>query len=263
MEFKSITKSSYLEEGLEALRIAKTVETVEELMKKYTINQNSDYSRETCWWQVKKRFFNIDKNKIIKTPLLKLIDFTDEKLNKELMYYSYLHQEPMALETVLKYIYPRLSSEESCKIERKNLILFLKKYISKYSEATIIKTANSIRKALIDFGIARAEDGEAVFTYYDTSLYSFLYGLYAEYSPGYEPANRFNILNPSMVHIQKKAHFYKLFFIKPSLLRTYLNLGWEKDYLDYEPRGGLDQYVLKYKSLDGFVNNLIKGDHHE
>ena|SRR5690554_1555751 len=263
MEFKSITKSSYFKEGLDALRIAKTVKTVDELMERYTINQNSNYSRETCWSQIRKRYFCINNNEIAKTPLLKLIDFSDDKLNKELMYYSYLHKEPIARETVLKFIYPRLTAKGVCAIVKKNLILFLKKYINKYSDATINKTANSIRKALVDFGLAEKEEDTLIFKYYDVSLHSFLYGLYAEYSPGFAPAKQFNILNPSAEHIQKKAHFHKLFFIKPSLIRTYLKLGWEQEYLDYEPRGGLDQYVLKCKSLDGFVRSLLKEDNHE
>ncbi len=263
MEFKSITKSTYIEEGLAALRLAKTVNTVEELMDRYDINQNSDYSRKTCWGQIKKRYLDINKNIISHTSFLKLIDYADEKLNKELMYYKYIHQESLARESILKFFYPRLLSGGNYLVEREDVLLFIRKYIQNYSEATIVKTANSIIKALVDFGIASDKDNKVCIEFYNPSLYMFLYALYAEYSHGYDLGNNFRILNPSLEHIRKKSQFYKLFFIKPALLETYLKMAWEKGFLDYEPRGGLNQYVLKFESLDGYVGSLLEVNSYE
>ena len=79
MVFKSITKSTYLAEALEALRAAKRVDTVDQLMEIYTINQNSTHSRQTCWNEIRKRYLTIKEGRIIKTPLLKIIDFSGEK----------------------------------------------------------------------------------------------------------------------------------------------------------------------------------------
>ena len=139
MVFKSITKSTYLAEALEALRAAKRVDTVDQLMEIYTINQNSTHSRQTCWNEIRKRYLTIKEGRIIKTPLLKIIDFSGEKLNKELLYHSYLMKEPIAREIVLKYIYPELTVDNSFILDNKNLVLFLKKYIGNFRDTTIKK----------------------------------------------------------------------------------------------------------------------------
>jgi len=88
-------------------------------------------------------------------------------------------------------------------------------------------------------------------------LLSVVYALYSEYAAGFEKAKNFNILNPSIEHIKEKAEFYKLFLMQPGMIEDYLQRAWKKGYLGYEPRGGLNQYVLKNKSLDILINMLL------
>ena len=38
-----------------------------------------------------------------------------------------------------------------------------------------------------------------------------------------------------------------------AMIKDYLQRAWKKDYLGYEPRGGLNQHVLKCESLDKFI----------
>ncbi|MFW5987990.1 MAG: hypothetical protein ACOCQA_00965 [bacterium] len=257
MNFKSITKSTYISEGLDALREAKKVKSFNKLKNSVTINQNSDYSRRTCWSQINKRYIETNKDKITNYSLVKLVDFEDMKLNRELMYFHYLNSEPLAKFTVLNLIYPRLLSEEEYQLKRDDVIFFIKDYIS-FSDATVKKTARSIVKAMIDFGMAVQKVNRVFVKWYRPSLTAFLYGIYSEYSSGFAKAQNYNILNPSIEHIREKSEFYKLFLIKPAVLNTYLKISWEKGYLNYEPRGGLNQYVLKQESLSNFVNQLIK-----
>lgn len=256
MDLKSITKSTYLSEGLGALRLSKDVRTKKELKKNFDINQNSEFSRSTCWTQINKRYLEDDGEKIMETPLVKLVDYGGETLNKELMYFHYLAAESTCKFTVRKLLYPRLSSEGRFELKRKEVKYFLNDYLE-YSEATLNKTANSIVKALVDFGIVDSGDEEIYVDFYEPTLITFLYGLYAEYAPGFEKVQEHNILNPSLEYIRDKSVFYKLFFLKPSLLESYLQLSWERGYLGYEPRGGLNQYVLKHELLDKFANHLI------
>ncbi len=257
MEYKSITKSAYFKEGLTALRAAEEVNTEEELRKKLSFNMNSNYSRKTCWGQIKKRYLKDENNRKIKDyPLVRLIDFQENQLNRELMYFSYLHREPIARKTILELIYPRLLKQELYKLTRREIKEFIEKYMS-YSEATMIKTASQITRALIDFKMVQVGDKDVEISFYEPRIYSFLYGLYSEYSPGFVPAERFKILNPSFEHIKNNAQFYKLFLIRPSMLRSYLKISWDKNYLAFEPRGGLDQYVLSHETLDGLTDYIL------
>ncbi len=258
LDYTSITKSSYINEGLDALRLAKNIETKAKLKDILVINQNSDSSRQTCWNQISKRYLSFNERKVEKTGLIKLIDFEDDKLNRELMYFNYLNTEPTARKVMKDLIFPRLLSEGKYKLKRDEVIYFLNQFIGDYSENTLKKTARSIVKALIDFGLANDEDGEIIIDYYTPSLLAFLYGLYAEYTPGYEPLIEFNILNPSVDHIKEKAMTCKIFLLKPAVVETFLQLGREKEFLNYEPRGGLNQYVFRHESIDGFTEYVTE-----
>jgi len=254
----SITKSTYIAEGLDALRAAKSedLDNIKQLKEKLIINQNSDASRETCWTQVKKRYLSNYEN-LKKSPLIKMVDFKSNTLNLELMYLNYLYAEPTLYLTMLKLIYPRLESAENLSLSRNDVIGFLSDYLD-YSEATLNKTARSIVKALIDFGLAQeGEDSKVDIDFYRPDLTSFLYGLYSEYCKAGSENAKFNILNPSLDHIKKKADFPKLLLLKPSLIEVYLQQAWQEGYLNYEPRGGLNQYVLKHESLNKFLDQLI------
>ncbi len=257
IEYKSITKSAYVDEGLETLRLAGDIESTEELKEILLFNMNSDFSRQTCWSQVHKRYLLSKKENINKIPLVRLTDYQGEKLNRELMYLNYLHREPIARKTVLELIYPRLLTDGPYILSRAQVKEFIKIYIS-YSEATMVKTASQITKALLDFRLVQEEGKDVKVSYYEPSIYSFLYGLYAEYTPGMKAASRFKILNPSLEHLRQKAHFYKLLLIKPSMLEPYLKMAWEKNLVAYEPTGGLNQYVLSHKTLDGLVDYILK-----
>ncbi len=257
MEYKSITKSAYKQEGLNALRIAKKVTKNKELKEKLIINMNSDCSRKTCWAEIKKRYIRDELNRdLSQIPLIRLIDFKGNQLNRELMYLNYLYREPIACKTVIDLIYPRLLKFDNYVLSRQQVMEYIIKYIT-YSKATLIKTASQITRALLDFKIVQKEGKNVKVSFKDPSIYSFLYGLYSEYSNGLEPARRFKILNPSLEHIRNKAYFYKLLLIRPSMLRSYLKISWEKGLLVYEPRGGLDQYVLCHKTLDGFTDYIL------
>lgn len=41
--------------------------------------------------------------------------------------------------------------------------------------------------------------------------------------------------------------------MQPAMVDDYLQRAWKEDYLGYEPRGGLNQYVLKYNSIDNYL----------
>ena len=257
----SITKSTYIDEGLSALRKAKSKEinTFSDLQNNIVINQNSDHSRKTCWSQIKKRYLNIDdSDNLIKTPLIKLIDFKQNVLNKELTYLKYLNSEKTAYFSVLNYIYPKLDLEKEIELNRNKLVEFLSDHLD-YSEATLKKTASSIAKALVDFGFVRSDSSKKInISYYEPDLITFLYALYGEYTKNDYFTSKYNISNPSLEHIQDKADFPKLLFMKPNLVEVYLQQAWKQGYLNYEPRGGLNQYVLKHESLDNFADHITK-----
>ncbi len=256
--YKSITKSSYLKEGKKALRMAKKVEEKDVLQEKLTINQNSKESRNTCWTEMNKRYLDYEEGKIIKTPLVRLLDFRGEKLNNELMYYNYLQAEPTMKFVIKELIYPRLQSEKNFQLQREDITYFLNNHLD-YAEATVKKTARSIVKALIDFGLINTEEEKIVAEYYEPTLIGFVYALYCEYGAGFEEAREFNILNPSVEHIRENSQFIQFFLIKQSLIDSMLQLCWKKEYLNYEPRGGLNQYVLKFEAVNKFTDYLLKG----
>jgi len=257
----SITKSTYIDEGLAVLRKVKfkEINTFSDLQENLVINQNSDHSRKTCWSQIKKRYLQIDSSdNLIKTPLIKLIDFKQNVLNKELIYLKYLNSEKTAYFSVLNHINARLDFDNEIELSRNKLIEFLSYHLD-YSEATLKKTARSIAKALVDFGFARSDSSKKIsLSYYEPDLITFLYALYGEYTKNDYFTSKYNILNPSLEHIQNKADFPKLLFMKPNLVEVYLQQAWKKGYLNYEPRGGLNQYVLKHESLDNFTDHIIK-----
>lgn len=255
----SITKSTYIAEGLGVLRTAQSedINNVKQLKEKIIINQNSDASRKTCWGEIKKRYLSNHEN-LQKSPLVKIIDFKGNTLNLELMYLNYLYAEPTFYLTMLKLVYPRLESSENLSLSRNDVIGFLSNYLD-YSEATLNKTARSIVKALIDFGLAQeGEDNKVDIDFYRPVLISFLYGLYSEYSKAGSKNAKFNILNPSLDHIKEKADFPKLLLLKTSLIEVYLKQAWQEGYLNYEPRGGLNQYVLKYEELNKLLDQLVR-----
>ena len=258
---KSITKSTYIDEGLSALRKAKSkkINTFSDLQDNLIINQNSDNSRDTCWSQIKKRYLQIDdSNHLIISPLIKLIDLKHNVLNNELIYLNYLQAERTSYFSVINYIYPKLELDNTTELNRDKLIDFLSNHLD-YSEATLNKTARSIAKALVDFGFARSGSSKKInFSYYEPDLITFLYALYGEYTKNDYFTSKYNILNPSFEHIQNKADFPKLLFMKPNLVEVYLQQAWRQGYLNYEPRGGLNQYVLKHESLDNFADHIIK-----
>jgi hypothetical protein len=118
------------------------------------------------------------------------------------------------------------------------------------------KTARSIVKALVDFEIAEVDGNKVKIKTYRPGLLSVIYAFYSEYAAGFEAAKNFNILNPSVEHIKDKAEFYKLFLMQPAMVDDYLQRAWKEGYLGYEPRGGLNQYVLKYKSIDELTRRV-------
>lgn len=258
---KSITKSSYIDEGLAALRKTKAedIDTFSDLKDSLVINQNSDHSRKTCWGQIKKRYLQIDgSDQLIITPLIKLIDLKHNVLNNELIYLNYLKAEKTSYFSVLNYIYSKLELDNKTELSRNKLIEFLSNHLD-YSEATLNKTARSIAKALVDFGFARSDSSKKInISYHEPDLITFLYALYGEYTKNDYFTSKHNILNPSLEHIQDKADFPKLLFMKPNLVEVYLQQAWKQGYLNYEPRGGLNQYVLKHESLDNFADHIIK-----
>ena len=258
---KSITKSTYYEEGLEAIRIIKNndIKTFNNLKDNLNLSLNSASSRKSCWGLIKRRYLKLgNENELVYTPLLKLIDSKSVILNRELIYLSYLNKEKTLYFTIINYLYPKFRINEKNILNRESITGFLSNNLD-YSEALLKKTASTIAKALVDFGFARSDSSKKInFSYYEPDLITFLYALYGEYTKNDYFTSKYNILNPSFEHIQNKADFPKLLFMKPNLVEVYLQQAWKQGYLNYEPRGGLNQYVLKYESLDNFADHIIK-----
>ena len=256
-KLRSITKSTYINEGLRVLEVIKenNYESFKKLMKEVDINQNSDYSRETCWGQIKKRYIDFkNEDEILYSPMLKLFN-NNIILKKELMYLNYVYIETTFRKLLLELIYPKLKNANDVILSRDQIADFLDQYLS-YSSATLEKTARSSAKALIDFGMAEGDGNNIIITYYQPELKTFLYALYNEYSKENSKYNNFNILNPSVDHIVNKAEFHKILLINPNFIKSFLQSGWKAGYLSYEPRGGLNQYVLKYKNIKGFADYI-------
>jgi len=254
LDYKSITNSTYVDEGMEALRLAKQYKNKNELRENLDINKNSKSARNNCWNQIKKRYLtNGDGD--LNRDLIKLIDYKNYKVNKELMFYHYLQEELIFKKTMLDFIYPKLKVDDEYVVSSRDVLFFISDYLD-YAQSTMQKTARSIVKALVDFEIAEVEANEVKVKTYRPQLLSVVYALYSEYSKGFKEAKNFNILNPSVEHIKEKAELYKLFLMQPAMIEDYLQRAWKKGYLGYEPRGGLNQYVLKYKSLIDLTKNI-------
>jgi len=247
LKFKSITNSTYVDEGMEALRLAKEFKDKKNLRKNLEINKSSKSARNNCWNQINKRYLTNPDGGLNKA-LIKLIDFKDVKLNKELMFYHYLQEELIFKKTLIEFIYPKLRVDNEYVVKSEDVLFFIGDYLD-YAPSTMKKTARSIVKTLIDFEIAEVDDNEVKVKTYRPGLLSVIYAVYSEYAAGFEKANNFKILNPSIEHIKEKSEFYRLFLMQPYMIENYLQKGWKEGYLGYEPRGGLNQYVLKYKSI--------------
>lgn len=261
-ELKSITKSTYINEGLKVLEEIKEKKysSYKKVQNEVDINQNSKHSRSTCWGQIKKRYLDFSDNDRLKySPMIKLFN-NNIILKKELMYLNYIYKEPTFRKIILELIYPKLQNENGrIFIKREELSNFLNQYLE-YSKATIQKTARSSVKALIDFGLAEADGKEIIINYYQPELITFVYALYNEYSRENSKYNNFNILNPSLDHIKDKAEFTKLLLINQNFIESFLQSAWKAEYLSYEPRGGLNQYVLKHKDISQFADYIVNGE---
>jgi len=254
LEFKSITNSTYVDEGMEALRLAKEFQDKKSLKENFEINKPSKSARNNCWNQINKRYLtNADGD--LNRALIKLIDFEDVKLNKELMFYHYLQEELIFKKILLEFIYPKLRVDNEYVVKSEDVLFFIGDYLD-YAPSTMKKTARSIVKALVDFEIAEVDGNKVKVKTYRPGLLSVIYAFYSEYAAGFEAAKNFNILNPSVEHIKDKAEFYKLFLMQPAMVDDYLQRAWKEGYLGYEPRGGLNQYVLKYKSIDELTRRV-------
>ncbi len=258
-ELKSITKSTYINEGLKVLEAVKDekYDDYQELTDNVDVNQNSSHSVQTCWSQIKKRYLDInDNNELSYSPMLKLFN-NNIILKKELMFLNYVYTEPTFKKIILELIYPKLlQNNGAMTITRKEIVHFLDQFLD-YSSATVKKTARSSLKALIDFGLADADGKEIKVNYYQPELKTFVYALYNEYSRENSKYNNFNILNPSLDHIKEKAESTKFLLINPSFIDSFLQSAWKAGYLSYEPRGGLNQYVLKHNNIESFADYIV------
>ncbi len=258
-KLKSITKSTYLNEGLRVLEKIKDKELkdYQKLIKKVDLNQNSKHSRSTCWGQIKKRYLDFNENKEINySPMIKLFN-NNILLKKELMYLNYIYTEPTFKKIILDLIYPKLiQNNGETSLSREEIINFLDQILD-YSRATINKTASSSAKALIDFSMAEADGSEIRIKFYQPELKTVVYALYNEYSRENSKYNNFNILNPSLEHLTEKAEFSKFLLINPNFIDSFLQSAWKSDYLSYEPRGGLNQYVLKHKNIGKLADYIV------
>lgn len=250
-ELKSITKSTYINEGLKVLEQVKDEEYADyqKLINNVDVNQNSKSSIDTCWTQIRKRYLDFsDDNEILYSSMIKIFN-NNIILKKELMYLNYIYTEATFRKIILELVYPKLlQNNGKTSVKREELISFLDQFLE-YSQATVAKTAQSSVKALVDFGLAESEGKDILINYYQPELKTVIYALYNEYSKNNSKYNKFNILNPSLDHIQEKAEFPKQLLINPNFIDSFLQSGWKAGYLSYEPRGGLNQYVLKHKNV--------------
>lgn len=258
-ELKSITKSTYLNEGVRVLEQIKDkkYKDYKKLMDNVDVDQNSKSSINTCWGQIKKRYLDFNDNKeIIYSPMIRLFN-NNIILKKELMYLNYLYKEPTFKKIILELIYPKLlQNNGKTSVKRGEIITFLNQFLE-YSQATIAKTAQSSVRALVDFGLAEADGKDIFINFYQPELKTVIYALYNEYSRNNSKYNNFNILNPSLDHIKEKAEFPKMLLINPNFIESFLQSGWKAGYLSYEPRGGLNQYVLKHKDAAQFADYIV------
>lgn len=258
-KLKSITKSTFINEGLKVLEQIKEKKysDYQELVNNVDLNKNSEHTRNTCLGQIKKRYLDLSDSKIIYSPMIKLFN-SNIILKKELMYLNYIYSEPTFKKIILDLIYPKLKLKNGkINIKRDELADFLNQYTN-YKQVTIDKTATSSVKALIDFGLANKDGNDILINFYQPELKTVIYALYNEYSRDNSKYNNFNILNPSLDHIQEKAEFPKLLLINPNFIDSFLQSGWKEGYLSYEPRGGLNQYVLKHKNAAQFADYIVK-----
>lgn len=259
-KLNSITKSTYLNEGLRVLEQIKDekYENYQKLMDNVEVDQNSKSSLNTCWGQIKKRYLDFnEKQKILYSPMIKLFN-SNIILKKELMYLNYIYSELTFKKIILELIYPKiLKNNGTVTLKKQELIDFLNQHLEQ-SQVTINKTASSSAKALVDFGLAEQDGKDILINFYQPELKTVIYALYNEYSRDNSKYNNFNILNPSLDHIQKKAEFPKLLLINPNFIDSFLQSGWKQGYLSYEPRGGLNQYVLKHKNAAQFADYIVK-----
>ncbi|MFW6027101.1 MAG: BrxA family protein, partial [Candidatus Woesearchaeota archaeon] len=173
MKFKSITNSTYVDEGMEALRFAKEYKNKKDLKENFEVNKFSKSARNNCWTQINKRYLS-RKDGSLNEPLIKLIDYEDYKVNKELMFYHYVQREPIFKKTLLDFIYPRLKTNDKFIVESDNVLFFISDYLD-YADSTIKKTARSIVKALVDFEIAEVEGNEVKVKNYRPELLSVVF----------------------------------------------------------------------------------------
>lgn len=259
-KLNSITKSTYLNEGLKVLEQIKDekYEDYQKLMDNVDVDQNSKSSLNTCWNEIKKRYLDFNENKeILYSPMIKLFN-SNIILKKELMYLNYLYTEAAFRKIILELIYPKLlQNNGKTSVKREELTTFLNQFME-YSQATVAKTAQSSVKALVDFGLAEQDGKDILINFYQPELKTVIYALYNEYSRDNSKYNKFNILNPSLDYIQEKAEFPKLLLINPNFIDSFLQSGWKEGYLSYEPRGGLNQYVLKHKNAAQFADYIVK-----
>ncbi len=259
-KFKSITKSTYIREGLKVLEKIKKekYDDYKELMDKVDLNQNSDHSRKTSWGQIKKRYLDFDdNNKLLYSPMIKLFN-NNIILKKELMYLNYIYTEATFRKIILEFVYPKVKENNGTAIfKREELADFLSQFLD-YSQATLNKTARSSAKALLDFGLAEKEEGAIKVSYYQPELKTVIYALYNEYSKEKSKYNNYNILNPSLNHIIENAEFPKFLLINPNFIESFLQSAWKEEYLSYEARGGLNQYVLKHKNVEQFADYITR-----
>lgn len=166
-KLNSITKSTYLNEGLRVLERIKdeNYQDYHKLMKNVDLNQNSKHSRSTCWSQIKKRYLDFSENSnLLYSPAIKLFN-NNILLKKELMYLNYIYTEPTFRKIIMDLIYPKLiQNNGETSLSREEIVSFLDPVLD-YSRATINKTARSSAKALIDFSLAEA-DGQNFLSFY-------------------------------------------------------------------------------------------------
>jgi hypothetical protein len=258
-ELKSITKSTFISEGLKVLEQISSKKHLDyqTIINNVDLNKNSESTRNTCLGQIKKRYLDFnDDNELSYSAMLKLFN-NNIILKKELMYLNYIYTEPTFRKLIVEIIYPKLlQNNGEVNITRKELVNFLNQHL-KYKQVVIKKTASSSVKALIDFDLAGAEGKEIKINYYQPELKTFVYALYNEYSRENSKYNNFNILNPSLDHIKEKADFPKFLLINPSFIDSFLQSAWKAGYLSYEPRGGLNQYVLKHNNIESFADYIV------
>ena len=142
MKFKSITNSTYVDEGMEALRLARKFQDKKSLKENFEINKFSKSARNNCWNQINKRYLT-NANGNLNRDLIKLIDSEDIKLNKELMFYHYFQEELIFKKTLLDFIYPKLKIDNEYVVKSKDVLFFIYDYLD-YAQSTMKKTVGPL-----------------------------------------------------------------------------------------------------------------------